>query len=93
MASADRIDLRVDTNQKKILKRAAALSGSTLTQYVVSTAVASAEKAIENHADMTLEDDIFDRFANACEQAQSPNQALREALVFTQESGFQIDAD
>jgi len=93
MASTDRIDLRVDTNQKKILKRAAALCGSTLTQYVVSTAVTSAEKIIERHADMTLEDDIFDRFANACEHAQSPNQALRDALVFTREAGVEVNSD
>ena len=89
MASAtNRIDLRIDANQKDILKKAAALRGVTLTQYVVSTAVDSAEKVIEEHAGMTLQDDIFDRFAAACENANPPSQALKDALVFTKESGY-----
>lgn len=89
MASAtNRIDLRIDANQKDILKKAAALRGVTLTQYLVSTAVTSAEKVIEEHASMTLQDDVFDRFAAACESATPPNQALKDALVFAKENGY-----
>ena len=89
MASANnRIDLRIDAKQKDTLKKAAALSGTTLTQYVVSTAVDSAEKVIEAHSGMKLQDDIFDRFAAACENANPPNQALKDALVFSKESGY-----
>jgi len=52
------------------------------------------ESMISNdQASMTLEDDIFDRFADACEYAQAPNQALRDALVFTKEGGSEVDTD
>lgn len=88
MATAtDRIDLRVDARQKNILKKAAALSGLSLSQYVVAASVANAEQVLEKHS-MTLPDDMFDQFVAACENAASPNQTLRDALKFTKNSGF-----
>lgn len=89
MATADRerIDLRVDAKQKETLKKAAELSGSSLSKYMVTAAVADAEKIIEDHS-MTLENDIFDQFVAACDNAAPPNQALKDALEFTKESGY-----
>lgn len=47
-----------------------------------------ANQSTIQHENMTLNDDAFDEFVVACEQAKAPNQALRDAMAFTKEQGF-----
>ena len=47
------------------------------------------ERVIKEHESMMLQDDVFDRFINACEAAESPNQKLLEAMEFTKKQGIQ----
>lgn len=85
MASS-RLDMRIDDAVKAAAEKAAALQGmKSLTEYVVRLIKEDAERVIREHESITLEDEVFDRFMNACEAAEAPNRKLRDALQFTKE--------
>ena len=74
-----RLDMRLEEEIKVKAEKASALLGlKSLTEYVV----------IAEHESITVENDIFDRFMNACENAQKPNDALIAAAAYTKEQGF-----
>ena len=88
--TTSRIDLRIDQLVKEAAEKAAALKGMrSLTEYVVRLIQEDAERVIKEHESITLQDDVFDRFINACAAAESPNQKLLEALEFTKKQGIQ----
>ena len=90
MASTTRIDMRIDETVKAAAEKAAALKGmKSLTEYVVRLIEKDAEAVIREHEAITLKDDVFDRFMMACEQADAPNEKLREAMEFAKQQGVQ----
>lgn len=88
--TAARLDIRLDAEVKAKAEKASALLGlKSLTEYVVRLMEKDADQVIAQHETLTLKDDIFDEFIAACEQAKAPNQALRDAVAFTKEQGFE----
>ena len=84
-----RIDMRLDEAVKVAAEKAAALKGmKSLTEYVVRLIEKDAEQVIREHESITLKDDVFDRFINACDAAEAPNKKLREAMDFAKEQGI-----
>ena len=78
--ATSRIDMRIDESVKAAAEKAAALEGmKSLTEYVVRLIEKDSQRVIKEHESITLEDDLFDRFIQACEAAKAPNQKLREA--------------
>ena len=89
MATAARLDMRLDSRVKEKAEKASALLGlKSLTEYVVQLIDEDATKVIAEHESITVEDDIFDRFIDACAKAKAPNAALQDALRFTREQGI-----
>lgn len=89
MAST-RIDMRIDADIKAAAEKAAALEGmKSLTEYVVRLIEKDAKRVINEHESITLDDDVFDRFMEACEATDKPNRKLREALEHTKQKGIQ----
>ena len=85
MATA-RLDMRLDEKVKLKAEKAAALLGlKSLTEYVVRLMDDNASRVIAEYSSITVEDDVFDRFMQACKEARKPNKALQDALVFTRE--------
>ena len=85
MATA-RLDMRLDENVKVKAEKAAALLGlKSLTEYVVRLMDDDASRVITEHSSITVENDVFDRFMHACEEARKPNRALLNALTYTKE--------
>lgn len=83
MATA-RFDMRLDSELKEKAEKASALLGTrSLTEYIVNLLEENSTKVIAEHESMVVENDIFDQFLVACEKADEPNQALREAADFT----------
>lgn len=81
-----RFDMRLDEKVKAKAEKASALLGmKSLTEYVVRLMEDNAKKVIAEHESITVKDDVFDRFMSACEKAQQPNAALREAAAFTKD--------
>lgn len=88
MATA-RLDLRLDDSIRSKIEKASALLGSkNLTEYIVKILDEKSTEIIKKHSNITVENDIFDRFVDACENAKKPNNSLKEAFNFTKESGF-----
>ena len=84
-----RIDMRIDTTIKQAAERAAALEGmKSLTEYVVRLIERDAKRVIQEHAAITLEADVFDRFISACNAADAPNSKLRKAQQTARQQGF-----
>jgi len=89
MATA-RLEMRLDQVIKDKAEKASALLGMrSLTEYVVRLVEIDASKVIAQHEKITVSNDIFMRFAQACDDAKQPNQALRDAVVSTQKLGVE----
>jgi uncharacterized protein (DUF1778 family) len=50
----ERINLRLKRNTKQMLERAASFEGQTISKFVLSSALARAEKTIQEHEIMSL---------------------------------------
>ena len=88
MATA-RFDMRLDEEVKAKAEKAAALLGmKSLTEYVVKLMEDDANQVIAEHESMLVEDNIFDRFLDACEETNRPDQALVDAVARTREAGI-----
>ncbi len=84
-----RFDMRLDEEIKTKAEKASALLGmKSLTEYVAQLMDNDATQVIAEHESITVDDNVFDRFMNACEKAQKPNNALLEAAAFTKNQGI-----
>jgi len=84
-----RFDMRLDEDVKAKAEKASALLGmKSLSEYVVRLMDDDATKVIAQYESITIQDNVFDRFMDACEKAQKPNTALLEAATFTKEQGI-----
>lgn len=88
MATA-RLDIRLDEKIKTKAEKASALLGlKSLTEYVVKLMDEDATQVIEEHESIIVKSDVFDKFIAACDKNSAPNQALINAVKFTDESGI-----
>jgi len=88
MASA-RMDLRLDEAVKAKAAKASALLGMRSTsEYVASIMNEHATRVIEQHESITVKDNIFDIFIDACTKVRKPNKALRDAVIFSESKGI-----
>ena len=69
--------------------RAAALVGSTMSDFVIRASLESAKQVLENHSSITLQSRYFDSFITTCENPPEHTQALKAALAVTHESGIE----
>ncbi|MEW8692705.1 MAG: DUF1778 domain-containing protein [Candidatus Thiodiazotropha endolucinida] len=87
--TTSRIDMRIDNEIKAAAEKAAALLGTkSLTEYIVRLIEKDARRVISEHESIVVKDDLFDRFMNACEAAEAPNQKLRDARDYAEERGI-----
>lgn len=83
-----RIDIRLDENIKAKAEKASALLGESLSSYITNLMNEDASKVIARHESMTVRDDIFDRFIEACAEVTKPNKTLSDAVKFTNKQGI-----
>lgn len=87
--AADRLEIRCDPEIKSKAEKATELLGlKSLTEYVVKLIDRDASNVIENHGSIILNNDIFDRFVEACDKTCEPNEALMGAFNFAHKHGF-----
>lgn len=80
-----RLDLRLATREKEAIERAAALSGSSVTDFVRSTMLAASEQAVRAHETLTLASEEADAFVEAIMNPPEPNENLRALARDAQE--------
>lgn len=84
----ERFEFRADSSIKEKAKKASALLDKNLTDYLTELIDRDATRVISNHQNIVLENDIFDRFMEACSNPPGPNEALIKALKNTRKKGL-----
>lgn len=79
MAKA-RLEAKVNVDIYELLKQAAAISGRTLTDFVVSVAYEEAKKTISEHQALRLTLDDQTRLIESLSKPFEPNQSMKNAL-------------
>ena len=74
-----RVHLRMDGRAKRTLERAAAYEETTVSRFVLSSAIAAAERVIESRENIVLPATDWDTFYDALLNPPEPNEALRAA--------------
>ena len=75
-----RIHLRLNESAKDKIERAAALRGTTVTEFVISTAMSKADQVIEEQERIVLYDSDRDAFLDAILNPPTPKKALASAM-------------
>jgi len=88
-ARGARLEARVSAAQKTLLQRAAALSGRTLSEFVVASAQEAANKVIQEHATIQLSRSEQIAFVTALLKPPKPSARLRRAVAaYRQQMGL-----
>ncbi len=74
-----RFDARLNQEQKLLIQRAADLEGRTMTDFVLHSAEAAAERTIEKRAILVLTARETEAFADAIVNAAAPGPVLKRA--------------
>ena len=84
-----RLEARVSAAQKSLLQRAAALSGRTLSEFVVASAQDAANKVIQDHAAIELSRSEQIAFVTVLLDPPKPSAQLRRAAAaYRQQMGL-----
>ncbi len=75
----DRLEARLSPEVKDLLQRAAAIRGSSLTDFVLSSAQEAAQRAIREHDVITLSVRDSEHFARLLLHPPEPSERLRAA--------------
>jgi uncharacterized protein (DUF1778 family) len=75
----ERLEARVTPAQKRLIERAAALRGTSVTEFVVASAQEAAAITIKDFEVLHLRDQARDVFINAVLNPPAPNRAARAA--------------
>ena len=87
--STARLDMRLRPEIKEKAEKASVLLGMrSLTEYIVKLIDENSTKVIQQYESMTVENDIFDKFIQVCDEVQPPNKKLVDAAAFTQKQGI-----
>ena len=77
---AERLETRVTAEQKRIIERAAALQGRTVTDFVLTSVQDAARRAIEEHELLRLTVRDSEAFVDALLNPKPVNDRLRETV-------------
>lgn len=76
----ERLETRVTAEQKKLIERAAALQGRTVTDFVLTSVQDAARRAIEEHSQLALSLRDSEAFVDALLNPKLVNDRLRETV-------------
>jgi uncharacterized protein (DUF1778 family) len=80
VAKNERINLRLKQCAKRLIERAATFEGQTVSSFILSSALATAEKTIHEHESVRLNKQDAQRFFDALAKPVTFNRKLSEAL-------------
>ncbi len=78
---SERIDIRTSAEAKAVIERAAALSHSTLSAYLLDAALQKAEEDLSNSETILLREADRVLFFSALDNPPEPNEALRKLFA------------
>lgn len=83
-----RIDMRVNEQTKQLAERAAALSGCSVTEYLVRLIQKDAPKVLNGDTHIALSNEQFDHFMRVCEQGKPLSPRIRDVAERLKNEGF-----
>lgn len=86
-AKKQRINLRATDRQEAILRRAAEATDSTLTDFVLGSAVEHAERVLTDRRWFTASEEQFDEFLRLLDEPLPPTDKFRK--MFSRKSRFE----
>ena len=75
-----RLNIRCDGHTRQLLDKAASYAHVSISEFVLSHAMASAERVVQTHESITLKPKDFEAFLNALDVPVKPNAALKRAF-------------
>ena len=75
-----RLNIRCDSNTRQLLDKAASYAHVSISEFVLSNALASAERVVQAHESITLRPKDFEAFLEALDTPAKPNAALKRAF-------------
>lgn len=89
----ERLEARITKEQKELFQRAADIQGRTLTDFVITSVLDAAKRAIQEHEMITLSARDREVFVEALLNPPAPNEKLRAAAQrYRQNMGIQINS-
>jgi uncharacterized protein (DUF1778 family) len=76
----NRLNIRCDSHARQLLDKAAGYAHVSLSEFVLSNALASAERVVQEHEAITLKAADFSAFLAALDAPAKPNAALKRAF-------------
>ena len=76
----ERIEARIPSEQRRRIERAAALKGTSISDFMVSSADETAKRTIEEHESWTLSGRDREIFVNTLLHPPTPNKAMKAAF-------------
>lgn len=74
-----RIDLRLNEDDKHLIEEAAAMTNQSISQFMVSTASARAAEVIDQHRRLLLNEESWNLVMDAITNPPAPNDRLKRA--------------
>ncbi len=75
-----RLNIRCDSHTRQLLDKAASYAHVSISEFVLSNALASAERVVQEHESITLHPKDFEAFLAALDAPTKPNAALKRAF-------------
>lgn len=75
-----RLNIRCDVHARELLDKAATYAHVSVSEFVLSHALASAEKVVQENESITLKPEDFQAFLAALDTPVKPNPALKKAM-------------
>ncbi len=79
-AKDNRLNIRCDVHARELLDKAATYTHVSISEFVLSHALASAEKVVQANESITLQPADFHAFLAALDKPVKPNAALKKAF-------------
>ena len=74
-----RLNIRCDIHARELLDKAATYTHVSISEFVLSRALASAEQVVQDNEQITLKPEAFIAFLAALDAPAEPNTALKKA--------------
>lgn len=75
-----RLNIRCDSHTRQLLDKAAGYAHVSVSEFVLSHALASAERVVQTHESITLKPKDFEAFLAALDAPAKPSAALKRAF-------------
>jgi uncharacterized protein (DUF1778 family) len=80
MNKESRLNIRCDSHTRQLLDKAASYAHVSISEFVLSNALASAERVVQERESITLKPKDFEAFLAALDTPAKPNAALKRAF-------------